>query len=55
MYVFSQMSILSVFKSSGDSNDGPGATDNGCSSRVYLTTVFMITNCVFDPQLKNHD
>lgn len=55
VYLFNQTATVSVFKSSKGSNNGPGGTGNECSLWAYLNTLFIITNCVFDPQFKNHD
>lgn len=55
VYLFNQTATVSVFKSSKGSNNGPGGTGNERSLWAYLNTLFIIMNCVFDPQFNNHD
>lgn len=55
VYFFKQTPILSVFTSSEGSNSGPGGTDSERCLWAYLSTLFVITNCGFDPQFNNHD
>lgn len=52
---FKQTPILSVFTSSEGSSSGPGGTDSERCLWAYLSTLFVIANCGFDPQFNNHD
>lgn len=54
-YLFNQKQVQVGFKSSEGGNNGLDSTDNEWCLSVYLSTLFVVMDWVFDLQFNNHD